>query len=305
MGKTLYIHIGAPKCGSTYLQAIIKKNSKVLKKNRILAPSWLTWKDHWMLAALCCDEKQRKYFYNVLGVISQSSFPDFEQNVNALLKKTLLEMNDYDSCLVSSEAYFSFCTSYNSISRLNDAFLHNFERIRLLFFYRDAESYVLSVYSQLVKGPQMYTGSFNDFLVDANQKYIFDLAENIRYWRDLPNLEEFKPIKIGKNGVKGNVLGELFFKFIKIEMDSQIDLNLPKSNVSPNETQLRVLRHTNKFLKLIYKNSSSSEIYQSFSRRIISKIISALPQLHSRIEPIKNEGIIDNLSKDIKNLDKM
>jgi hypothetical protein len=56
----------------------------------------------------------------------------------------------------------------------------------------------------------MYTGSFDDFLADDNQRYIFDFSKNLKYWKDLPNLEEFKPIKIGKHGVKGKALGEFF-----------------------------------------------------------------------------------------------
>jgi hypothetical protein len=86
-----------------------------------------------MLAALCCDKEQRKYFYNVLDAISQSSFSDFEKYVENLLQSTVLEMQDYDSCLVSSKADFPFCTSYNSVSRLNEVFLNKFQNVKVLF----------------------------------------------------------------------------------------------------------------------------------------------------------------------------
>jgi uncharacterized protein with ATP-grasp and redox domains len=88
-------------------------------------------------------------------------------------------------------------------------------------------------------------------------------------------------------------------------MTSEINIDIKKSNTSPNETQLRVLRHTNKFLKLFYLNRPTSAIYKSFSRRIISKIVSVLPQWHPKRKLKKNESIIiDKMLNDIKSLDK-
>lgn len=305
MKKILYIHIGAPKCGSTYIQDLIKKNVNLLSNHGYLAEPWLNYEHHWSLAAYCCSQTDRQYFINSLNAFSEETYETFKANIREKLKHFEQSLKNYNSALVSSEAYFSYCSTNEGLETLKHLFLKNFDEINMILFYREPQEYLSSIYSQLVKGPQMHTSPPSDFNLADHKRTLFNFTKKLENWRNLGIPIKVTATKVGKNGLKGQELGVEFFKLIGLEPGEPLDLETNENNSSPSTFQLKLLRTRNRLMQsdFIFNQKNS---YTSNFRRLTSYFIMTLPSTKKfeidikkvELEKLQNEfNLLDSLNE--------
>lgn len=132
---TLYLHIGGPKTGSTYLQSICRTNRDLLLAHGILYPpgkeylaggpnSWTSGNGDGIL-----DSPEA--FSDALGVIAQHPGRSLLYSHEGLRN---------DVCIEEKVAF---------ITKIAKA--HGFKRIKVLFFVRNPVAYAVSVWQQFVK----------------------------------------------------------------------------------------------------------------------------------------------------------
>lgn len=303
MKKTLYIHIGAPKCGSTYIQDLIKNNVTELNNNGYLTEPWLNYDNHWSLAAYCCNETDRAYFSNVLNAFSHDTFNIFQEEICSKLEQFNESLRHYNFALVSSEAYFSFCSNAESLEILKEVFLSKFDEINVLFFYREPRDYISSIYSQLIKGPQLYTGTPSDFTLDQKKTSLFSILKHLENWRCLNIPTHIKIIKVGKAGFQGKDLGRKFFYTIGITSHKRLNLEATEHNSSPSAIQLNMLRIRNKILCSRYF-LSKKDPYNGIFRRLTSYLIMKIPGSKKFELDLDTQNLLQ-LNKECEELDQI
>ncbi len=145
MKKTIYIHIGSPKTGTTTIQNYLSENfNKLLTKYKILYPlSGRNFISHHPLAA----DLRKKY----LGAkIAKHCYGDVIPDVTwGNLKKELIENYDkFDSVVISSEDFFLF-SKEEMIKEIKESF--NDFNIKVIVYLRRQDKLINSLYNQAIK----------------------------------------------------------------------------------------------------------------------------------------------------------
>src|SRR5690606_38518173 len=167
MKKTIYIHIGAHKTGTTAIQRFLSMNRDNLKKQGYLYPG-----------------KHNAHHFIPHGLLNKTflfSNPDtMTKNVFNEIRKTKSE-----NILISSEA-FEFLKK-EDILLLKRDYLNDIS-VKIIFYVRRQDDLVESQYNAMIKGHQ-YKHNFSHFLFDSlkTEKNDFknDFYSILETWRDV------------------------------------------------------------------------------------------------------------------------
>lgn len=136
----LYLHIGGPKTGSTYLQSVFRINRSSLLDMGIYYPT----------GNECPDKTPTSWTYgNGAGILDSAE----------ALAKALGKINDYpgSSMLYSHEGLRNDVCIREKVALIPSiARAHGFTHIKFLFFVRNPVAYTVSVWQQLVKQNGMH-----------------------------------------------------------------------------------------------------------------------------------------------------
>ena len=161
MNKTLYLHIGAPKTGTSFIQACLAKNIDHLDSNGIGYPQvgddfsmgekgLISSGNGGLLASYLVPSKRK------------SSFSE---------KRFLAEFSDlfksHDKVLLSSEV-FSGATSDN-LTKFHSYLAKNEIAVEVLFYVRSYLDFALSIWMQKIKR-KGYTGGWENYIESATTR---------------------------------------------------------------------------------------------------------------------------------------
>lgn len=154
MSTKYVIHIGAPKCGSTYLQTLLRDNESLLAEN------------DWVLPGL-----DQKHPGTSLGILE--SYKDVLNDAIVCNKSAVVSHEGLFGSALKAKAMLEYARS-------------NFDEVVVIAFVRPIEDIVFSSYSQLLKTSYkehwMQDGSsltgFDDFARQYKEKPGMDLALN-------------------------------------------------------------------------------------------------------------------------------
>ncbi|MBN1883559.1 MAG: hypothetical protein JW885_15435 [Deltaproteobacteria bacterium] len=251
----LYIHIGAPKTGSSALQYFLLINREELLKNNIFYP------EHEVDENNICSGNARVFFNH-----------DVDGNSKEIQEQVTNVFHALDrghTVLLSSESLFH--TDPKKIYRLFDI-----SDSKILVYLRRQDEYLLSLYSQRVKRrPEKNT--LNVWLDDIMSK------DNLAYYRAVDEWAE----QFGKNRVivrpyeKAQFFGGTIFSdfFNIIGLDLSQEYSIPRSRInrsySPDAVEykrvLNILTNRGDFLdRVLQKYSDSLDEHNTWPYSLLS-----------------------------------
>ncbi|NOU46051.1 MAG: hypothetical protein HOO86_03205 [Bacteroidales bacterium] len=230
MPKTLFIHIGTHKTGSTAIQNLLLLNKPELLKNGVLFPG--SSDDH----------------YQITNELRESEKPYLNRETQAYKIFTEIKSNlhYFDTFIISSEG---FCENYELIlPRLADiiAYFNLQIDIKIIIFYRYQASNLESTYQQYVK--QLSTRlkmTFRHFLELHCYSAVFDYYLLLNCWSKYFDRNDMLILPFIANREKSN-LYSTFLNAVNLQLTENYQLpTLDKINKGFSNNSLDFLRWLN------------------------------------------------------------
>lgn len=209
--KTIYLHIGVGKTGTSSIQSFLSRNRNNLLELGVLYPtSGLTYNGF------------KSHSHHGLAVFQSQNIP---QDSHKLYSELLAEIDSstQDTVIISSE---HFCYVRKSYLQELKAILSNYN-IKIIFYIRNQAKLIESTFLQWQKAGWDYSGSIENFY--AKHRDSFNFLQLIQPW-----IEAFGAKNIVTKVYDRRTIGEdLCLDFLKIfNLDNQIQSDNPKANPS-------------------------------------------------------------------------
>jgi hypothetical protein len=234
--KTIYIHPGFWKCGSTFIQRFLQKNQKTLLKHGVFYP---------------CDIESQRFHDCIVPFFSEVGNHILENRkvqAKELLNQVLATEGLYESLILSNEDFLLPSISEH-LSFLFEEHKKKFE-FKIVIYLRPLIEHVVSSWAQVVStgSPQIghYTGSLEGFIESSDfHKNVISYIEPYVSYFGKHNII-LKPLE------KKQFFQEDFIKdfllTLGIEDFSEFEFLEKRENQSPDLITLEKLRHFNRFL---------------------------------------------------------
>lgn len=216
MNKTLYIHIGTHKTGTTALQTFLSTNRELLKRQGVLYPG-------------------TRLASHDLGIeMQQKAFSDIMADPKSHARRFLEEI-DHSSCqtiILSSE---SFCLlTPRQISDLKRLFSNRF-RIRICVYLRRQDNRLEAGYNQMVRDYRhRLKGTITDLIrLGELDSILFDYYKLLEPWRDEFGKENIIVRCYEKEQMPGEIHAD-FCEVTGISIDPDLRLPEGRTNESPH-----------------------------------------------------------------------
>lgn len=276
-GKTLYLHIGTEKTGTTAIQDWLYCNKKNLKKENLYVPYTFGKKNHSLLASIFSDIN-----WNDLSIMN--SLPESEKKRNQYfhyLKQKFrdeIARIDQSNVLVSSEFLQSRLRTPSEISKLSKFLYSIFKEIHIILYVRKPILCATSLYSQSIR-----SGQFHDFPA-PHEKYfnnVMDHKSTYNRWNQF-----FSKIILRLYDKKKLLKQNLFLDFQSAINLSYAKLDAPKdynNNTSLNSLQLYLHLAYNKQVKNrhLIKTSNIRKIIPNITKNIPTKGL--IPSIYTQV----------------------
>ena len=176
MKKTLYIHIGAHKTGSSAIQQFLASNRHILRKNGYLYPKMGGFAHHKIPHMMMRTDLSK-------------------MNEKMIIKKVLFEMRIFQcqNLIFSSEIFENFSQNkFNDKIKLLKQIIPENIDIKIIYYVRRQDDRFESTYNQRVKD-NLPKGNlkFNDFIGDAYFPF-FDYYFILSPWRDIFGIKNIR-----------------------------------------------------------------------------------------------------------------
>jgi len=193
MKKTLYVHIGRPKVGSTAIQRFLKGNSELLKSLGVLYPK----------------AGQKENASHVLAeVLQPQQFPNLAELAgefySGLLKE--VEASDCATVILSSE---SFC--FVDPAKLAERIQPHFD-VRIVCYVRRQDDVLVSSYIQELKDGSMLdedAADLEDYLKNKERIRLLDYNHMLDQWAGVFGQENIIARVYEKGQLKGDLFGDI------------------------------------------------------------------------------------------------
>ncbi|MDO6477527.1 hypothetical protein Q4520_19055 [Alteromonas sp. 1_MG-2023] len=196
--RTLYIHIGTGKTGTTALQNFLAKNSSILNNQ-----------GYHYITTLQSGNNHHEFCANYQRMINKSDNDTFN-NLEAL--KSEIQNSSFKNFIISSE-YFPG-NNANDISNISSV-LSSIVKIKFVLYLRRQDEYVESWYSQVVKSG-LEEGTIDNLIqILKNEKYL-DYKYLIDTWTSILGEESAIIRKYQKNMFYGKNIFSDFLHSINI-----------------------------------------------------------------------------------------
>ena len=194
--KSLYLHIGNFKTGSTSLQSFFYLNRKLLKKNNIETIY------------------EKNYFKNTIH--NQKLYKLFDEKKFEKIKKYFSKINRKSHILISSEFFSCFSYDLKKIQYLKEIILKLGYKPKVIFYYRSDKSYLYSLYvQQLTQRKSISIDNVFQFKSKvAKHHYYFNKKNKYYFMSQNYNLNNKRIVTNWRKIFKNNFT---FFKFKKDE----------------------------------------------------------------------------------------
>lgn len=242
----LFLHIGAPKCGSTSIQEFISANQVELTQAGIMPLTVWGNREHWKLPVATGSNDVRKYWVEEHKILSPIEFDSIGKDLWEETEQfvSMAQRSGVYGFVASSERLYAQVKSQSDIDYLASKLRVIFSEIFVIFYCRDQAIYARSVWAQLVKGPQRETRSLQRYLQSLDSSSTLNFYKYLCKWRNA----------FGSGAIKANVLvkenliqGDLIYDFLSCIGLSETDfpIQAKRSNISPGFLTLEMLRRRN------------------------------------------------------------
>lgn len=247
--KTLYVHMGAPKTGSSFLQSLLTRNRDLLRAQGLVYP----------LCGFLDNELGTAQHF--ISFYLEGSKPDWvhknlltlDELQNELLNEDISDQN----VIISSESFFGIPQSENSY-KLRSLFPDY--KIEFILYLRTPVSFAKSWYSQIVKNFPFYQDTFDNF---ANH-FAYNFEEIVsNYVADFgkDNMHIFSYESV----VSGSSLESHFAKLVGLKMTDEFTYDTTE-NVSPKQSDIELFRFLNTYATDDLPSRLRNFIYKELSQ---------------------------------------
>lgn len=274
--KTIYIHIGFMKTGTTAIQSFLTESSSFLTKNNF------------------CFPEINKKAMNYLGFSLLDEVPPYvhhkldlnREELYGILKKEINKSKE-ENIIISTEAYSLISTKYflgdEAPFLLKDLLNEKHFNFKIIASLRRQDEYLISQYNQHIKTHNFYDlfhGDINKFYKDKIE--LFDFNRIIKRWEKAFGKDNIMLYVYNKE--RNSVVD--FIKLLNIK-DEKIDTIVKReTNMKMSEKGLQFMNIANKFevikrtakqnsllVDLIEKEISDKSMKASLSKDLSNRII--------------------------------
>ncbi len=214
MNKTLYIHIGTGKTGTTAIQNFTKSNLESLNRNHNF---------HYYRSHLYCKNYNNAKRSNPKYIIT------VDNNLEEL--KNNITSSDFHSFLISSECFPG--EKHEEIKYIRDL-LSNVCDVKIIVYLRRQDDFIWSWFAQVTKAMNLHQtldGCINQLY---NAEYILNYKKFLEPWAKVFGSEN---ILVNTFPPNGNLIKN-FFKNLDIDINENKISKVPKSNKSLTAEQI-------------------------------------------------------------------
>ncbi len=260
--KTLYIHLGTPKTGTTAIQEFLDQNSDVLYKKGYI---FRYMPFHKYATKTRRIPKRRNGYFLHGDKQTQLSDPDANKK---LLDEGLRTIDNWfrekDQVILTDEGIFHRLTKWEFMPQIKSfADAHNFS-VKLVLYLRRQDEYVESHYRQILEDGKKNTVSWQEFLEERT--HIADYETPIFYLSDLFGKEQIILRRYDPAAWKaeGTNIFEDFLKTIGIDPTEEFSYPKKLSNTSISYNVGEIKRILNR-VKRDKDNPDTAKINKMFA----------------------------------------
>ena len=222
--KTVFLHAGLEKTGTTYVQEVLYKNRALLKKQGVIYPcSGVVDNQHYWLAKALGFHYQK-------GNINSVKESEVIQSIQAQI-----DSRRQGDLLLSSE-HFDFNVNDESLHKLKSLF--SGYDIKVILTFRNQLDYAQSLYVENIKWGGILP--FEKFYLWCEGRRRFDYLNKYNLWKSCG----FNVSVIDYDGEKNNLMGK-FFEAIDCELNDKFIINSSARNASEGIDFVEFVRQYN------------------------------------------------------------
>lgn len=240
MSKTIYIHIGAHKTGTSAIQRFLSSNRGRLSANGILYPG------------------KEMAHHAMAEEFRTLSLPQIMNNPKRATHTYVHEMNgsNLDIFILSSETFERFGASAENLKKI----LIDKYKVKIIYYVRRQDDKIESVYNASVKNPQIRSKqTFSEFISQGPEVSLRDHFEKMQNFEEFGKLDYYSVLSqwseaFGKENIivrcyeKDQLPKGIFYDFLNIfgiRPDSTYHIPENKINMSLNWDLIEVIRLCN------------------------------------------------------------
>lgn len=225
---TVYLHVGMPKTGTTFLQALLFKNNKAIRKKGL------------SMVSVGYNFPNISRFRNGHFIIKDSldENGNIDENLcneiyNTCLSNILKEAKKYETLIITDELIWIKSETY--IERFKTDLDANGVDLKILVYLRRQDMFLESYWGQMVK---IYTTeTFREYASVEHQEYLhLDYKKHLEYYESIVGNENLivRPYERNQFGGKNNNLLSDFLMSIGYDDIIDIDTDLRKKSAQTN-----------------------------------------------------------------------
>jgi len=245
--KTIYIHIGFMKTGTSAIQKFINNNKDFLRKNDFLYP--------------IVNEKAMNYLaFSILDKVPSYIHHKLKDSSEVIYKELVKEISKSDckNIIISSEAFYLISTNLflgkEAPYKLYELLGGEKFNFKIISYLRRQDEYVETQYNQYIKTHNFYNLYSDDILKFYNEKKdLFDFNTILKSWEGVYGLENMIVNTYDKNS-------DVVDSFLKI-----LNLNLKDVSYSKQKINKKLTAKGLDFMKIANKfGVNKSTAYQNY-----------------------------------------
>ena len=238
--KTIYLHIGIPKTGTTTIQKYLVENRGILNGEGFLVP-WQSRKEninHIYLVNYAADESGMYRFRFVCNTRNVRQIRSFRKKFKRDLRNEIMGYEG-SNVILSNEHCYKYLTSTEELIRLRDLFEGLYDELKIIVYIREQSEHLCSQYSTAVKNSmtKVIMG-----IEDFAKRTFYNYNEMLRPWEEVFGIDNIVLRVFDREKLTGGDIISDFCHITGMKEHKSQELNM---NVSLNVKQCEFLRIIN------------------------------------------------------------
>ena len=242
MTRTLYLHIGTGKAGSTtlqrYINAMKDPDLGVLPLRSFGTPNAVR------LVAACAGPRARPFFVDSRQIMTSE---EFINNAYYLWVRATQEVEPAPiKTFVSSSEFLIHKVRGRDIRVMRDHMMGVFDQVKIIVYLREQTSFLRSLWAQSVKGPTKSHLTFAEFIdtIEGRRAH-WDYQGLLSAWMDVFGRDAIEACVFDPQAFIGGDLLTDFNARIGARFEGSAQARKDKENVSPASDELDRIRYAN------------------------------------------------------------
>lgn len=234
MNRTLYLHIGTEKTGTTFLQAVLFRNRELLHSQGFHFLQCAGEKNNRALPAICIDEEENDEYLKQIGICSFEQKLEFRAKLERELDEELTSLPDsIHSVIISSEHFHSRTNTPSEIQRVHDLLSPYFSDIKIICYLREQAETFASLYSTVIKGGTTIADAFDRQMAKCNPwNHYYNYYAMLCKWSTVFGKERLHVRRFRKADFVNNDLVDDFFSILDNNLATLLDRDIEVVNES-------------------------------------------------------------------------